>query len=92
MTKQQEYFEKNVIPYRQKIRELESENNQLHVDKAVLCMQIEGLECENEKLMNEIKSIMEFANMTPGDRRNALTRTEIFSNLNSFVSSVSRLY
>ena len=92
MTKQQEYFEKNVIPYRQKIRELESENNQLHRDKAVLSIKVEGLECENEKLANDVKNLMEFVNMTPEDRKNVLEQSKVFSNLNSFVSSISRLY
>jgi regulator of replication initiation timing len=92
MNKQQEYFEKNVVPYRQKIRELESENNQLHRDKAILRVNVEALEYENERLQVEIKSISELANMTPEDRKSALARSKSLTMLNDLLNSFSNMY
>lgn len=92
MNKQQEYFENNIVPYRQKIRELESDNNQLHRDKAILSIKIETLECENEKLQREIESIMEFANMSPEDRKTILKRSESLNMVSGLFKSVSGFY
>ena len=91
MNKQQAYFEKNVVPYRQKIRELESENNQLHRDKAILRVMVEGLECENEKLQREIDSLMNFANLKPEERKRILERSEMLNGINQLFTGISKI-
>jgi chromosome segregation ATPase len=92
MNKQQEYFEKSVVPYRQEIRELNTENNQLYRDNAILRVNIETLECENERLQSEIKSILELANMTPEDRKLALDRSKSLNIVSGLFNSFSSMY
>lgn len=92
MNKQQAYFEKNIVPFRQKIRELESENNQLHRDKAILRVTVEDLECKNDKLQREIDSLMNFINLQPEERKRVLERSEALNGFSQLFTGISSLY
>lgn len=80
-----EYFEKSIIPYRQKIRQLESENLNLKIDKFKLKEDNERLNDELYLNKEHIERMFEYMEMNKSDLLNMVNRDKAMSKLNSLL-------
>ena len=92
MNKQQAYFEKEVIPYRQKIRQLESESKDIRFDNYTLKSMNEDLKNKLDKKENEIQNLLTIMNMSDEDRMVMLKREKSTQEFSSMVNALSRAF
>lgn len=92
MNKQQAHFEKCIIPYRQKIRQLETENEQLRIDRYNLKSINQNLEDRIDKLQEENKALLDAMNMSEEDRKLMLKRNKLTSDFSTLMNAFSRVY
>jgi predicted RNase H-like nuclease (RuvC/YqgF family) len=92
MNKQQAYFEKEVIPYRQKIRQLESESKDIRFDNYTLKSMNEDLKNKLDKKENEIQNLLTIMNMSDEDRKVMLKREKSTQEFSSMFNALSRAF
>ena len=92
MNKQQEYFEKNIIPYRQKIRQLESENKDLRIENYTTRSINDELKRKIESKEQEIQSLLSIMNMSEEDRKTMLKSKKSLNEFASVMNSLNRAF
>lgn len=92
MNKQQEHFEKNIVPYRQKIRQLEKENDDLRIDNSTVKSINENLKNKLKNKELEIQSLLSVMKMSEDDRVAMLKREKSLQEYTSLINSMSRAF
>ena len=92
MNKQKEYFEKNIVPYRQKIRQLEKENEDLRLDRHTVKLINEDLKMKLKNKEMEIQNLLSLMNMSDEDRRLMLAREKSTQEFSSLLNTFSRVF
>lgn len=92
MNKAQAQFEKSIVPYRQKIRDLDLENQGLRIDKSILKTQNEVLVQKLKDKDQELEKMLSIMGMSKEDLQSLIKSSEHMSSLMGLVGSMARVY